>query len=74
MKQSRDRTQQVITTKKRYGPDWYSQIAKLSKGGGFRDPEVARRAALRMHELRRQKKQKEEESHEPDTSTNSETS
>lgn len=68
----RDRQQQVITTLKRYGPDYYKDIAKRSRGGGFNDPEVARRAAIRMHELRRLKK--EEQQRESDTSTNTEAS
>lgn len=53
------RKKQVITTKKRHGPTFYSDIAKLSKGGGFNDPEVARRAAQKMWANRRAQKEKE---------------
>lgn len=70
---SLDRRNQVITTLKRYGNDFYKLIARKSKGGGFNDPEIARKAALKMHEQRRQKlkEQKESEANEPNPSADS---
>ena len=42
---SEDRKRQVATTRARHGDDFYVGIGKKSKGGGFNDPEVAKRAA-----------------------------
>lgn len=58
MDESRKRA--VETTRKRH-PSLYKENGKKSHKRGFSDPEVARQAALRGHELRREKRKAEQD-------------
>lgn len=56
-----DRVRQVETTKLRHGDDFYAENGRKKHRRGFSDPEVARAAARKGHEIRRLKKRKLQE-------------
>jgi hypothetical protein len=59
-----DRKRQVKTTKLRYGKDFYEKNGRKPHNRGFSDPEQARAAALKGHEMRRLKRLEEKKSDE----------